>query len=238
MSSAASKPSAPKLNNSGNCTPPSSARFAKKPATLTIFMACPAPAAPKPVWITKTKFSAQELYARDLSNSSAFGRLKLAMDYWCALWFWPIEQAGDLPSREEWLFELESLLLGDTIGVRASEQHDLFASTQNPEEGKRFISQHGVVDTQLLKQAFPRFDLVEQLANQHKFFHWTLQFADVFAGAPQAGEAAQAHDGGFDLMLGNPPWLQVNWNSSAVLGDFEPLLILRKFSANKAGQLR
>lgn len=186
----------------------------------------------------KDQVLAQELYARDLSNSSAFGRLKLAMDYWCALWFWPIEQAGDLPSREEWLFELESLLLGDTIGVRSSEQHDLFASTQNPEEGKRFISQHGVVDTQLLKQAFPRFDLVEQLANQHKFFHWTLQFADVFAGAPQAGETTQAHDGGFDLMLGNPPWLLVGWNSSAVLGDFEPQLILRNFSANKAGQLR
>lgn len=186
----------------------------------------------------KDQVLAQELYARDLSNSSAFGRLKLAMDYWCALWFWPIEQAGDLPSREEWLFELESLLLGDTIGVRASEQHDLFASTQNPEEGKRFISQHGVVDTQLLKQAFPRFDLVEQLANQHKFFHWTLQFADVFAGAPQAGETTQAHDGGFDLMLGNPPWLKVEWNSGSVLGDFEPLFILRKFTAPQMVKLR
>ncbi|MCK9238709.1 MAG: hypothetical protein M0P46_11620, partial [Thiopseudomonas sp.] len=186
----------------------------------------------------KDQVLAQELYARDLSNSSAFGRLKLAMDYWCALWFWPIEQAGDLPSREEWLFELESLLLGDTIGVRSGEQQGLFASTQNPEEGKRFISQHGVVDTQLLKQAFPRFDLVEQLANQHKFFHWTLQFADVFAGEPPADQTAPAHDGGFDLMLGNPPWLLVGWNSSAVLGDFEPQLILRNFSANKAGQLR
>lgn len=186
----------------------------------------------------KDQVLAQELYARDLSNSSAFGRLKLAMDYWCALWFWPIEQAGDLPSREEWLFELESLLLGDTIGVRASEQHDLFASTQNPEEGKRFISQHGVVDTQLLKQAFPRFDLVEQLANQHKFFHWTLQFADVFAGEPQAGEANQAHDGGFDLMLGNPPWLKVEWNSGSVLGDFEPMFILRKFTAPQMAKLR
>ena len=180
----------------------------------------------------------QELYSEGLSNSSAFGRLKLAMDYWCALWFWPIEQAEELPSRDEWLFELESLLLGDTIGVRSSEQHDLFASTQNPEEGKRFINQHGLVDTRLLKQAFPRLELVEQLAGQHKFFHWTLQFADVFAGKQKKGNINQAHDGGFDLMLGNPPWLQVNWNSSAVMGDFEPQLILRSFSANKAGQLR
>lgn len=175
----------------------------------------------------KDQVLTQELYAEGLSNSSAFGRLKLAMDYWCALWFWPIEQADELPSRDEWLFELESLLLGDTIGVQTGNQQDLFAETQNPEEGKRFVSKYGVVDTKLLKQAFPRLALVEELADEHKFFHWTLQFADVFA-----------QNDGFDLMLGNPPWLQINWNSSAVLGDFDPLLILRKFSANKAGKLR
>ena len=186
----------------------------------------------------KDQVLAQELYSEGLSNSNAFGRLKLAMDYWCALWFWPIEQAEELPSRDEWLFELESLLLGDTIGVRSSEQHDLFASTQNPDEGKKFISKHGLVDTKLLKQAFPRLELVEQLAGEHKFFHWALQFADMFAGKPKKSGSDIKHDGGFDLMLGNPPWLLVGWNSSAVLGDFEPQLILRNFSANKAGQLR
>lgn len=180
----------------------------------------------------------QELYSEGLSNSSAFGRLKLAMDYWCALWFWPIEQAEELPSRDEWLFELESLLLGDTIGVRSSEQHDLFASTQNLEEGKRFINQHGLVDTKLLKQAFPRLELVEQLAGQHKFFHWMLQFADVFAGKLKKNNSDMEHDGGFDLMLGNPPWLLVSWNSSDVLGDFEPLLVLRKFRTNEIEKLR
>lgn len=175
----------------------------------------------------KDQVLTQELYAEGLSNSSAFGRLKLAMDYWCALWFWPIEQADELPSRDEWLFELESLLLGDTIGVQTGNQQDLFAETQNPEEGKRFVSKYGVVDTKLLKQAFPRLALVEELADEHKFFHWTLQFADVFA-----------KNDGFDLMLGNPPWLQVNWNSKDVLGDFEPMLILRSVSANKAAHLR
>lgn len=175
----------------------------------------------------KDQVLTQELYAEGLSNSSAFGRLKLAMDYWCALWFWPIEQADELPSRDEWLFELESLLLGDTIGVQTGNQQDLFAETQNLEEGKRFVSKYGVVDTKLLKQAFPRLALVEELADEHKFFHWTLQFADVFA-----------QNDGFDLMLGNPPWLQVRWNSGAVLGDYEALLTLRKISANNASKLR
>lgn len=175
----------------------------------------------------KDQVLTQELYAEGLSNSSAFGRLKLAMDYWCALWFWPIEQADELPSRDEWLFELESLLLGDTIGVQTGNQQDLFAETQNLEEGKRFVSKYGVVDTKLLKQAFPRLALVEELADEHKFFHWTLQFADVFA-----------QNDGFDLMLGNPPWLKVSWNSGDVLGDFEPLFVLRKFSAAQMAKLR
>ena len=186
----------------------------------------------------KDQVLTQELYAEGLSNSSAFGRLKLAMDYWCALWFWPIEQADELPSRDEWLFELESLLLGDTIGVQTGNQQDLFAETQNLEEGKRFVSKYGVVDTKLLKQAFPRLELVEQLAGEHKFFHWTLQFADVFAGQPRKGDSDVKYDGGFDLMLGNPPWLQVRWNSGAVLGDYQPLLTLRKISANNASKLR
>lgn len=175
----------------------------------------------------KDQVLTQELYAEGLSNSSAFGRLKLAMDYWCALWFWPIEQADELPSRDEWLFELESLLLGDTIGVQTGNQQDLFAETQNLEEGKRFVSKYGVVDTKLLKQAFPRLALVEELADEHKFFHWTLQFADVFA-----------QNDGFDLMLGNPPWLKVQWKSGDVLGDFEPLFVLRKFSVAKMAKLR
>ena len=186
----------------------------------------------------KDQVLTQELYAEGLSNSSAFGRLKLAMDYWCALWFWPIEQADELPSRDEWLFELESLLLGDTIGVQTGNQQDLFAETQNLEEGKRFVSKYGVVDTKLLKQAFPRLELVEQLAGHHKFFHWTLQFADVFAGKPKKNDSSIEYDGGFDLMLGNPPWLKVQWNSGAVLGDFEPMFVLRKFTASQMATLR
>jgi hypothetical protein len=36
---------------------------------------------------------------------------------------------------------------------------------------------------------------LEEIAEQHRFFHWHLEFADVFAR------------GGFDLVLGNPPWI-------------------------------
>ncbi|PXF61543.1 MAG: restriction endonuclease [Candidatus Methanogaster sp.] len=35
-----------------------------------------------------------------------------------------------------------------------------------------------------------------ELAEEHRFFHWHLEFPDVFEGA----------EGGFDCVLGNPPW--------------------------------
>lgn len=177
----------------------------------------------------------QELFAKGLQNSSVFARLKLAMDYWCALWFWPIAEADQLPDREEWLFDLENLLLGDTVAAGpANEQFGLFASTQNPEEGKRLIDRHGVVNLDLLFRAFPRLALAQRIADQRRFFHWQLAFADIFAGSAQAGEAG----GGFDLILGNPPWLKVEWNSGAVLGDFEPRFVLGKFTAPQLAKLR
>jgi len=200
----------------------------------------------------------QELFAKGLQNSSVFARLKLAMDYWCALWFWPIAEADELPDREEWLFDLENLLLGDTVAAGPSnEQFGLFASTQNPEEGKRLIDRHGVVNLDLLYRAFPRLALAQRIADQRRFFHWQLAFADIFAGPDSVGasllaipsdqphrqqagsyKGEAANSGGFDLILGNPPWLKVEWNSGAVLGDFEPRFVLRNYSAKQLADLR
>ena len=73
----------------------------------------------------------------------------------------------------------------------------------------------------LFKQ-FPRLNLVNELAKKYKFFHWELTFTDVFADK-----------GGFDIMLGNPPWLKVVWNEGGVLGDHNPQFVLRNLSATK-----
>ena len=52
--------------------------------------------------------------------ATPFRRLKLVMDYWCALWFWPLDKATELPSRELWWFVLETVLLGIGDGVIAT----------------------------------------------------------------------------------------------------------------------
>ncbi|WP_028492404.1 class I SAM-dependent DNA methyltransferase [Thioalkalivibrio sp. ALE19] len=176
----------------------------------------------------KDRALAGELYAEYQKNASAYRRLRLAMDYWCALWFWPIGEHADLPDREDFLFELESLLLGDIIPVgKPYETEDLFAPTQNPDAGRRFIDRFGVVDIKRLFGRFPRLEKAQEIAEARRVFHWELEFADIFASR-----------GGFDLILGNPPWLKVEWEEGGVLGDHDPRFVLRKYSATRLNQIR
>jgi len=176
----------------------------------------------------KDKAFSEEILAHGVKNTNAYRRLQLVMNYWCALWFWPIDEHEELPSREEWLFDLETLLLGDTVSTGpANTTDDLFASTQSEEAGRAFIDKHGVISEERLFKLSPRFELSNRIATKHRFFHWPLEFADLFAKR-----------GGFDLMLGNPPWIKVEWEEGGVLGDTEPLFVLRKFSATKLRKLR
>ena len=191
----------------------------------------------------KDKALAQELLSHSLQNASAYRRLKLAMDYWCALWFWPIQHHASLPERDEWLMDLENLLLGDTIATqRTGEQMELYAET-NPDEGKRFVNQYGVVNFDTLFAAFPRLKQAEAIAAQRRFFHWELHFADIFLPKTplppgERGRGEGAAGGGFDLILGNPPWLKVEWTSGNILGDYEPRFVLSKLSAPQMAKLR
>ena len=177
----------------------------------------------------KDKIYNQELLSKNVRNSSAYRRLKLAMDYWCALWFWPIQSAHLLPTREE--FHLDMMLILEGSGVQMVEeetlQKELFPETQPIEDAKAMQDEHGFVDVDDRCEKIPRLGLVADLAERYRFHHWELHFADVFA-----------QRGGFDLILGNPPWLKVEWNESGVLGDAQPLFILRKFSASKQATLR
>lgn len=54
-----------------------------------------------------------------------------------------------------------------------------------------------------------------------------MQFAEIFA-----------ERGGFDLVLGNPPWIKIEWNESGVMGEAEPLYVLRDYSASRMAILR
>lgn len=207
----------------------------------------------------------QEAVARALeSESSAYRRLKLVMDAWCALWFWPIEQSKLLPDRATWLASLELVLLGEVTHKDRWEQQPLFAEilkgrqealalpTRMPgmveppadaagdrldalravSDQLRALRQESVEDCGLANVeriigASPMLQAAQSVAERLRFHHWELRFAEVFAAR-----------GGFDLILGNPPWVKLQWEECVVLAVDKPALVIRKVSASDIAEER
>lgn len=72
-----------------------------------------------------------------------------------------------------------------------------------------------------------RTESEESRIDAARFHHWELRFPEVFHGV-----------GGFDIVLGNPPWIQLNWNEQGVIGDLAPDVVLRGISAKGAADRR
>lgn len=170
----------------------------------------------------------REMLSEAQKNASPYRRLKLVMDCWCALWFWPLDKASELPSREHWWFVLETVLLGNA-SLTSAPADDLFPETQL-QQGLDFTPErdrYGHVDIDLLVQTLPQLKVAQAVAAQQHFMHWALEFADVFKAR-----------GGFDVILGNPPWIKVEWNEQSLMSDFDPRFAIRKLSAKQTADQR
>lgn len=173
--------------------------------------------------------------SRGAENASPYARLKAVMDYWCALWFWPIDKAEELPTRQEFLFDVQMLLGMDVMRVTGDKKNKGqlsifdFAPEQDPyvQEMIERYDRFGAVNLDRLRADFPRLRIANEVAQQQKFFHWELEFADVFDERV-----------GFDLIIGNPPWVKMEWNEQAVMGDRQPLFAVKNFTANQTAQVR
>lgn len=65
----------------------------------------------------------------------------------------------------------------------------------------------------LLKHSEETRNLVRLLFRRHHFFHWELEFPDVFTGP----------DSGFNAMIGNPPWEIQKPNSKEFFSNVDPM---------------
>ena len=188
------------------------------------------------------------LLNEDGDLATPYRRLKLVMDYWCALWFWPIRDSASLPTREQWWTEVGAILEGNIVDLSPQTsldftdppepqawlpevKPDLFGAPQPeleiPVTGPTLRDKYGDLRIGKLRQQFPRLRRVEALAAERCFLHWELSFADIFG-----------QRGGFDLVLGNPPWLRVEWNEAGILGEANPLFAIRKPSGSELAKLR
>ncbi|MFB7463150.1 hypothetical protein ACFCZ1_06515 [Streptomyces sp. NPDC056224] len=74
---------------------------------------------------------------------------------------------------------------------------------------------------------FPWMGAVRDIAEDQGFLHWELEYALVFA-----------QGGGFDLQVGNPPWVRPRWDESGVLAEHEPWFALEERASTSAKDKR
>ena len=169
------------------------------------------------------------------NNASPYARLKAVMDYWCALWFWPIDKADELPNRMEFLWDINMLLgvgVVDTSGRkgRMAGQLSIFDDIDLDPYARELsdrYGKYGAVNLDQLRADFPRLRIANEVAEQQHFFHWELEFADVFESR-----------GGFDLVVGNPPWIKIKWEENHILSEEEPSFAVHNLSAKQTGDMR
>lgn len=168
-------------------------------------------------------------HSEKAENASEYARLKLAMDYWCSLWFWPIDQANLLPTRSQYLTEMSLILTGEipqeegfTLMPMDNGQPTLMDAMDDSHE-RDYMYDHAVDLDELCRgdgEPAQRLRLVKEVAKKQRFFHWELEFADVFK------------DGGFDFMVGNPPWVNVQWSETDAVSDANPYFAIHKLTAS------
>lgn len=157
----------------------------------------------------------EEVKAKLESTSGSFQRLKLLMDSWCALFFWSMDEVEALPRREDYLEAAQILLAreGD-LSIKAFRWNfdgaNLLKATAQTD-----------LDTDLLCGAVSWYRVSREVAEQERFQHWELAFSEVLGC-----DASQSK--GFDVILGNPPWLKVSWSDAALLCDFNAILGVRE----------
>lgn len=171
--------------------------------------------------------------SEEMKNAGPYARLKFAMDYWCALWFWPIDQAEMLPTRSEFLFDMSLILEGGIVSVTENKigQLSLFPEMNEIDKMANEVLELYIdipeVDLAALCERNPRLKLAKGIAATNKFIHWELEFADLFE-----------ERGGFDLVIGNPPWVKLEWNEQGVLSDRNPMFSVKKLTATQTSNER
>ncbi|HEY9289793.1 MAG TPA: DNA methyltransferase, partial [Microlunatus sp.] len=143
----------------------------------------------------------------------AYRRLRRVMDAWCALWYWPITTDVRPPSFDQWLDAMEAILgkpastadrrraaAGQAV-LRGSSWEDLGAAEELDLSFARATSVAAV------EQEHPWLATTAEVAAEQGFFHWELDFATVLGR------------GGFDLQVGNPPWVRPDTDIDMFLAD-------------------
>ncbi|MHB0756250.1 Eco57I restriction-modification methylase domain-containing protein [Polaribacter sp. M15] len=192
----------------------------------------------------------EQLAAQRNNTNAPYYKLKLIMDYWCALWFWDMRDAKELPTRQQWYDDIEKIInidlsLLEEVEIEIEEdllpkptlkQASLFEEPNTQYTLKSYRKDKAAALKKLGEalQSNPdslfkneRSKIVNQLADQYKFFHNQLEFIEVFK-----------ERGGFDVAVGNPPWLKVIFEEKGLMSEVFPELSIRNVAAPEVRRLQ
>ncbi|GAA6159159.1 class I SAM-dependent DNA methyltransferase [Ruegeria sp. HU-ET01832] len=177
----------------------------------------------------KAKLTAHLVGDDHATNTLPYKRLKTAMDAWCALWLWPLDQADKLPSRLEFLngmamileggFSADGSLEAPSMSEFSDPELDFFDQLE-PDAPARDLFKAAdktqdllfrETNVEALIETFDWLGVATEVAERERFVHFDLIFADVMRAR-----------GGFDVIVGNPPWAKPSWNEGLVLADIDP----------------
>ncbi|MBN7811502.1 hypothetical protein J0A68_11085 [Algoriphagus sp. H41] len=195
------------------------------------------------VAIKDKSYSEKEKLAKQRGESNApYYKLKMIMDYWCSLWFWDMRQARQLPTRREWLDDIEAILNMDLDALEQTKSEPTALFPTEPVQTNIFgtavpqqltLQNYGKTKTESLTKLSKQLDkervslftnsrsqIVQQVADQFRFFHYQLEFIEVFKERE-----------GFDVIVGNPPWISVEVDETGITSEKKPEVLLRNYSA-------
>lgn len=133
---------------------------------------------------------------REFDLSPDLRRARLVADAWCAAFV--VNKRPDMPAiTQAWLESLQSEPLPFTIGVSQLDGPDVLTSDETA--------------------------LVARTSDTYKFFHWHLEFPQIFqvGGEPADSEGPGWH-GGFSCVLGNPPWERIKLQEQEFFAAADP----------------
>ena len=167
-------------------------------------------------------------YSKSLGSVSDYFRLKTILDLWCSLWFWPLDKTERLPTWADFEAAVRVLTRSD-FSEKEQMEFDLGVGelrlTSAGLELEKEFKQSPTLGN--LYKLFPFIETSEAIAERHHFLHWELEFAPVFKNR-----------GGFDLIIGNPPWVKVQWEEAGILSEYDPHIAIRSISASDTMALR
>lgn len=190
----------------------------------------------------------QQLFDTRYRRDNAYRKLKLAMDYWCALWFWEYDDANDLPTRQEYWADIEALLDVDNDKLDRRTRQALeragsdYVAEDMPEYGTRMTEEESEIVTKTQEELLTeshgsltlfaddeplRLKIADCLAKRYRFFHPMLEFIEVF----------WLRDG-FDIICGNPPWLKLEFDEQGIMSEKYPEVAIRKVTAPQVRDMK